>query len=64
MLEAKFAAHDEVLMTGASGKLHRTSIMYNTARRTLGHSLLVLAHALIWGLVELVALNRYRRPGR
>jgi hypothetical protein len=38
--------------------------MYNTARRTLGHSLLVLGHALIWGLVELVALNRYRRPGR
>lgn len=38
--------------------------MHNTARRTLGHSLLVLGHAPIWGLIELVAHNRYRRPGR
>ncbi|HEX6736065.1 MAG TPA: hypothetical protein VF096_14755 [Azonexus sp.] len=33
-------------------------------RKTLSHPLLALGSTMLWGLIELVALNRYRRPGR
>lgn len=33
-------------------------------RKTLNRPLLALASTVLWGLIELVALNRHRRPGR
>lgn len=36
--------------------------MRTTAYKLLTHPLLALGSTLIWGLVELVALNRLRRP--
>lgn len=33
-------------------------------RKHLSHSLLALGSSFLWGLIELVALNRYRRPRR
>lgn len=33
-------------------------------RKTPKPSLLALGSAVLWGLIELLALNRYRRPGR
>jgi len=38
--------------------------MNKAIRKTLAHSALVLGRTVIWGLVEFVALNRYRRSDR
>ena len=37
--------------------------MYKTLQKSLTHPLLALGSTLLWGVVELVALNRRRRPG-
>jgi hypothetical protein len=36
--------------------------MYHSLRRSISHSAFVLANVIVWGFVELVALNRARRP--
>ena len=38
--------------------------MRTTIRKTLTYPILALGSTVIWGLVELVALNRFRRPSR
>lgn len=42
----------------------RTTLMRTIIRKTLTHPALALGSAALWGLIELVALNRFRRPGR
>lgn len=38
--------------------------MYKTIRKSLTHPLLALGSTVLWGIIELVALNRRHRPGR
>lgn len=42
----------------------RTTRMRRIIRKTLTHPALALGSAALWGLIELVALNRFRRSGR
>jgi len=66
---------DEIFMTkrqrpdsAAAGWLfappERTTPMRTIIRKTLTHPALALGGAALWGLIELVALNRFRRSGR
>ena len=48
---------DEIFMTGIA--MLRTLI-----RKTLTHPALALGSTVLWGLIELVALNRFRRGSR
>jgi len=69
---------DEIFMTRRQG-LHaarpgytfappetpaRTPLMRSIIRKTLTHPTLALGSAALWGLIELVALNRFWRSGR
>lgn len=38
--------------------------MYPAIRKTLTHPVLAIGSTVIWGLIELVALNLFRRSGR
>lgn len=38
--------------------------MYKALRKTLAHPLLAIGSTVLWGIVELVALNRPARAGK
>lgn len=38
--------------------------MYQTLRKTLAHPLLAIGSTVLWGIIELVALNRPSRAGK
>jgi len=61
-------AEDEIFMTRrrVSSRPHNGKVetMYRTIQKSLTHPLLALGSTLLWGVIELVALNRRLRSGR